>query len=279
MKTALVLSGGGVLGAAHIGALEALDERGFRPDFVVGTSAGAIVGSLYATGGTVLVNEFMDALAETLGSRRTYLLNTPYKLFEFVGKLLAEYVPRDYGKLNIPFYPVATNIRTGTYKAFSKGDLVADVMASAAYPGVFPVQEVAGESYVDGGLTANLPVTVAKELGATYIIASSIYALPKMSSEQTRRLNIITTIERSLDIIQAGQAREQEALSDFCFTPPVQDGYHWYHMRALPEIREAGRIYARKRIAALPPVPKRGWRLPGWQLLLPQTPTKKRFRP
>jgi len=241
-----------VLGAGHVGTLEVLQARGFQPDLVVGASAGAIVGAIYACSSVDAVNEFLDTLASTFGSTRAMLLNTPQKLFAHVEELLANYVPRDYLDVKLPFYPVATNLRTGQHEAFSHGDPIAGILASAAYPGVFPAQEIEGELYADGGMSANLPASVARDLGATFIVGSNIYMPPELTPAQIRRLNFVESIERSLDIMQASLARQQAELCDFCFTPPVLSVHKWYHFNAVVEIREEGRRYAQERIRALP---------------------------
>lgn len=255
MTTAFVLSGGGVLGAGHVGSLEVLEERGIRPDLIVGTSAGAIVGGIYASGGLDAVNACLDNIADMFVGPRAVLMSTPSKLFSYLEALLAEVLPRKYADLPIPFHPVATNLRTGRYKAFSEGDPVAGILASAAYPGVFPPKEIDGEWYADGGLTANLPATAARELGATFLIGSSIYSPPELDRNTVKRLSFIKVVERSVDIMQAALAAGDATLCDFCFTPPVLSAHQWYHFRSVLQIREDGRKYAREQASGLPDVP------------------------
>jgi len=252
MKLALVLSGGGVLGAGHIGTLEVLEDRGIRPDLVVGTSAGAIIGAIYASGGVDPVNEFIDTLYAAFSGPRAYLLSTPSKLFKFVGQTLVEYLAREQDNLRLPFYPVATNLRTGQYAILSDGDRVTAILASAAYPGVFPAQHIAGELYVDGGLTALLPSAAARNLGATYVIGSSIYSPPVIERAQMRKISFMKVVERSLDIMQAAMAGQQASLCDFCFIPPVLAAHQWYHFRSVLEIRELGRAAARDQVRRMP---------------------------
>jgi NTE family protein len=253
MKSALVLSGGGALGAAHVGILEALDAKGFRQDFIVGTSAGAIVGALYAASGTKAVNEFLDVLIKTFSNPRDYIrLSTPHKVQSFVENILADFIPHDVSKLKIPFYPVATNFLTGKYEILSKCDLIAGVIASAAYPGVFPIEEIGNKLYIDGGLLANLPAEAAKKLGATYLVGSSIYTLPKIEPEKAKKMNIFGIAERSIDIMQADLASRQAALCDLCFEPQILGSFKLFHINALTEVRDAGRDYARKRFTEIP---------------------------
>lgn len=245
MKIAIVLSGGGVLGAAHVGPLEELDRLGVRPDFIVGTSAGAIIGLLYAANGVQAVNEFLDRLISLFTIPKAYLLNTPLKIFNQLGSILSDYVPRDHQELLIPFFPVAANLRTGSKRIFTDGDLIAEVLASSAYPGVFPLQIINDEPYADGGLIDNLPADAARELGAVIVIGSSIYSLPELPTEKIKKLNLIKLAQRAIDIQQVKIAAEQEALCDFCFQPPVMKEHQWYRLNAIAEIRDQGRKYAR----------------------------------
>ena len=249
MSIALALSGGGVFGAAHVGPLEELDRIGLRPDFVVGTSAGAIVGLLYASGGVDAVNRFLDRLADMFSSPAALLLNTPPKIFTYVQQTLSELVGPEPPRT--PFYSVATNLRTGRPEAFHGSDSVVGVMASAAFPGVFPVQAIGGERYVDGGLTACLPAGIAWKLAATTVIGSSVYYLPDISPSTAGRASVVWVAQRSLDILQAELAREQAALCTFCFHPPDLTGYRWYDLRDIREIREAGRLHARCLVSSL----------------------------
>ena len=245
MKIACVLSGGGVLGAAHVGPSEEPDRLGIRPDFIVGTSAGALIGILYAANGVDAVNEFLDRLISLFTIPKAYLLNTPLKIFNQLGSILSDYVPHDHQQLPIPFYPVAANLRTGARHIFTDGDLIAEVLASSAYPGVFPLQIINDEPYADGGLIDNLPADAAREMGAEIVIGSSIYLLPELPTEKIKKMNLIKIAQRAIDIQQVKIAEEHEGLCDFCFQPPVMREHQWYRLHAIAQIRDMGRKYAR----------------------------------
>jgi len=205
-RIGLVLSGGGALGIAHVGVLKALEELRVPVDVVAGTSMGAIVGGLYAAGyspdelqALVASLDWHDLLRDRpdrrmLPFRRkvddlTYL--TRYELGLSGGKLrmptgfisgqrlgvaldlLALRVAgiRDFDELPLPFRAVATDLGTGEVVVLSHGDLGTALRASMAVPGVFSPVEVDGRLVADGGMVRNLPVDVARAMGADIVIA------------------------------------------------------------------------------------------------------------
>ena len=166
------LSGGAARGFAHAGVLRVLDENGIKPDAVVGTSAGSVVGALYAGGvrGQALVNAALDL-------QRAQVIEFTYPNRGFVnGQRLQEYMDRRLGdrpieQLDLPFVAVATDLRTGRLVAFNRGDTGTAVRASSSVPAVFQPLVMDGHEYVDGGLVSPVPVGVARALGADIVIA------------------------------------------------------------------------------------------------------------
>lgn len=163
-RIALVLSGGGALGYAHIGALQALDEAGIRPSFIAGTSIGAIVGAVYAQGysGNQLYAFLKDRRLHTLARNVHASWRHPGRgigSYKRVRQLLADAIPHDsFDSLSIPFLCVATNIRTGLAEVRASGTSLSDwVLASASIPVIFKPQLIEGDYYCDGGLVDNLP--------------------------------------------------------------------------------------------------------------------------
>ncbi len=178
-KIALALGGGAARGFAHIGVIKALEARGIHPDIVVGTSAGAIVGALYAAGydglalNRMALNMDESALSDwTLSSRGL-----------FKGEGLQSYVNREVKdrpieKLNKPFAATATDLQTGMLVVFDRGNTGQAVRASASVPGVFQPTKIGDHEYVDGGLVSPVPVKVARRLGADIVIAVDISSRP-----------------------------------------------------------------------------------------------------
>ncbi|MEP6591104.1 MAG: patatin-like phospholipase family protein [Gemmatimonadota bacterium] len=208
-RTALVLSGGGAKGFAHIGVLKALDAAGVRPDIVVGTSMGAAVGALYASGLSArtidsLVRVFpLDKLVRANGATgpRAWGPLLPLVIWEggargfslrsaalrqgdvngvlndglLRGNLLAR---GDFDRLPIPLRVVTTDLRDRSTVVLSGGDLAQAVRASVAIPLVFTPTVVGDRTLVDGGLSANIPVAAARATGSTQLIVSDVTERP-----------------------------------------------------------------------------------------------------
>lgn len=178
-KIALVLGGGAARGFAHIGVIKLLESHGIVADYVVGTSAGAVVGSLYAGGyDAFALQKIGQQLDEkvfadwTLGGRG-FLKGEA--LQDFINLHLKN---RSLEKLNKPFATVATDLNSGERIVFRSGDTGMAVRASAAVPGIFQPVQFRGKTYVDGGLSSPIPVRAAREMGADFVIAVDISAKP-----------------------------------------------------------------------------------------------------
>ncbi|NYJ06640.1 patatin-like phospholipase family protein [Petropleomorpha daqingensis] len=180
--TAFVLGGGGVLGAAEVGMLRALFERGIRPDLIVGTSVGAINGALVAADPTPSAVDRLRQVWEDLASQRIFagsvfarvgtLVRTRTHLHprEPLRDLLTSHLPvQTFDELAVPFQCVAASIERAAEHWFTDGALVDAVLASCAVPGLLPPVEVDGEHYLDGGLVHSIPVGRAVALGADTI--------------------------------------------------------------------------------------------------------------
>ena len=206
-KIGLVLSGGGAKGLAHIGVLKVIDSLGIKVDYVAGTSMGAIIGSLYASGYTgnqldsifkqidfdKLINDDLPRTSKAFYERTNsekYAVTLPFDNFKVklpsalsrgqntYGMLsrLTMHVNNiaDFGKLPIPFFCIATNIETGKAVMLDKGNLTQAVMASSALPSLFQPVTINGELLVDGGVVNNYPVDEIREKGMDLIIGVDV---------------------------------------------------------------------------------------------------------
>lgn len=191
----LALGGGGLRGLAHIGVLQALEEQGIRPDVVVGTSAGALVGAVYASGKTprqirdlaqqVKIGSFMDFTLSRGGIMR--------------GDNIARWVDEATGHAPVETFPiryaaVATDLERGTPVLLERGRAGDAVRASASVPGVQVPVAYADGHLVDGGVSSLVPVRAARALGADIVIAVDIYC----HGQQTVGLNAAAVLRRTM---------------------------------------------------------------------------------
>ena len=164
-KIGLVLSGGGAKGAAEIGALKVIEKQGIHIDYIAGTSIGAIVGSMYAAGYTV---EELEQFILTLNPDDA---KSSPAIKKILGNFLQNKGVTTFADLKIPFRCVAADTKTLSEVVFKDGNLLDAVMASAAIPVMYDNVHIGDQILVDGGIYNNLPVDVAINMGAEYIIA------------------------------------------------------------------------------------------------------------
>ena len=182
---ALALGGGASKGFAHIGIIKVLKENNIPVKVVTGTSAGSIVGSLYASGMSL---DRLELEAEILG--KTDLVDLTLSSSGFIkGEKLQNYINQKVGnrpiqQLPIKFAAVATDFESGKAVAFNRGNVGQAVRASASIPNVFQPTMIGGRRYVDGGLSQPVPVSAAKKQGANFIIAVDISARPVKNVNQ-----------------------------------------------------------------------------------------------
>jgi len=180
LKVALVLGGGAVRGFAHIGVIKVLEAQGIVPDMIVGTSAGSVVGALYAAGysGFELQKIAFRLEEESVGDwvipDRGFIKGEA--LQNFINKAVQN---KPIEKLRKPFAAVATDLQSGDMMVFSRGNTGMAVRASSSVPGIFQPVTISGHDYVDGGLVSPVPIRVARSLGADIVIAVDISAKPK----------------------------------------------------------------------------------------------------
>ncbi|MDW7651958.1 MAG: patatin-like phospholipase family protein [Bacillota bacterium] len=174
-KVGLALGGGAVLGAAHIGVLQAMEELDVQIDYVAGTSIGAFVGALVAFGKNAReISETLSGLnwfkAADLSLSRYGLLSNQ-KLADTLTGIIGDVDFKDAG---IPLAVVATDISTGEKVVLNSGSVAKAVRASASIPGIFRPVEIDGKLLVDGGIIENVPVATVKEMGPEKVIAVNL---------------------------------------------------------------------------------------------------------
>lgn len=189
LKIALALGGGAARGFAHIGVIKALEAQGIRPDMVVGTSAGSVVGALYASGLSgfelqqIALQMEEEVVADWTLPNRGVLKGEA--LQDFINQKLKN---QSIQKLPKPMGVVATDLQSGELVLFRQGNTGMAVRASSALPGVYQPVEISGREYVDGGLTSPVPAQSARAMGADFVIAVDI-------SNVNRRTKLTSTLD------------------------------------------------------------------------------------
>ncbi|RZG86464.1 patatin-like phospholipase family protein [Acinetobacter venetianus] len=234
---ALVLGSGGARGYAHIGVIEVLEQQGIRPDFIVGTSAGSIVGSIYASGKSAA--ELRD-IALKLKANDVRDVNVSLKGF-FDGKKVEDYVNDQVHniplqKLKIPMYVVATELKDGTKTVFNYGNTGQAVRASTSIPSMFVPTKIHNTEYVDGGLVSPVPVEVARELGADVVIAVDILAQPI----HTETTNVWGLFNQNINIMQGRLAEEELKDADVVIQPDLREKAHIFDVKDRENTMQAG---------------------------------------
>ncbi len=253
IKIGLALSGGGAKGLAHIGVLKELEKLGIRPDYISGTSMGAVVGALYSVGYTpdeiekILTKSDWDGFIngtfiedriplEKKVNNKKYMFSVRYdnkfnfslpkgfgnnQMIYFEMKKLLNSVEniKDFDKLPIPLRIIATDLNSGKAVAFKEGDLAKVVTASVAIPTVFDPIEIDGKPYVDGLVSRNFPVIDVINMGADIVIGSDVGNEVKDKKDY----NIISVLNQLVAIQSASSTEEQRKLTTILITPEVSE--------------------------------------------------------
>ena len=236
-KIGLVLSGGGAKGFAHIGVLKVLEEAGVKIDYIGGTSMGAVIGGLYATGYNAkqidsifhttnfneLLNDFIPRSSKNFyerGNDESYALVLPFNKMkigipEALSKGMYNYnllsritrnvsTIKDFSKLPIPFLCIGTNIETGEQVVLNKGNLAQAMIASSAFPSLFAPVEIDGKILVDGGVVNNYPIEEVRKMGADIIIGVDVQdgLLDRTQLKDATKILVQITSLQSIDRIK-----------------------------------------------------------------------------
>ena len=252
-KIGLVLSGGGAKGLAHIGALKVIEEAGISIDYIGGTSMGAIVGGLYASGYTAAEldslfrnTNFQEIIQDNFprGSKsfyekadsERYALTLPFNNFRIAfpkgissGQNIYDELVRlmyhvrdvkDFNKLPIPFFCMATDVENGTEVLLNSGYLPEAVLASGAFPSLFEPAEVEGMILIDGGVLNNYPVEEVRDMGAEIIIGVDVQHGLRDREELLSASDILLQINNYRTV---GAMKEKEGLTDIYIKPNMED--------------------------------------------------------
>jgi NTE family protein len=217
-RVALALGGGAAKGFAHIGVIKVLEANGIVPDIITGTSAGSVVGSLYASG----LNG-MQLQAKAMQLDESELTDWTLSTKGFLkGEKLENYINTQLGNRPIEKLPrklgiVATELDSGQKVVFRMGNTGQAVRASASIPNVFLPVVIGGKRYVDGGLVSPVPVSAAREMGADFVIAVDISAKPKPG----KATGLFSMLDQSFNIMSGPTLAAELKQADVVIRPNV----------------------------------------------------------
>lgn len=225
-RTAFVLGGGGNLGAVQVGQLRALLEHGITPDVIIGCSVGALNGAALAGNPTLEEVERLTELWRSLGREDIFpasrLSRGPWMFVRngvsaFPDHGLRRIIEgwmqhRVFEEMRIPFWAVATSLRTGLEHWFNSGDVIGPLLATTALPGVFPPVTINGEDYIDGGVVNNVPMSKAFELKAKRVFVLDVGSLERERHAPKRPYEVMM---RAVSIARAYRLRiDQQNVPD-----------------------------------------------------------------
>ena len=264
IRVGVALGGGAAKGFAHIGVIKMLEANGIRPQVVSGTSAGSVVGALYASGMDAFQMQQQAFALDEAKIRDVSLFSggvvKGQKLQDYVNELVGN---RPIERMRKPFAAVSTQLETGQRMVFTRGNTGQAVRASSSMPGVFEPVAIGKSHYVDGGVVSPVPVDAARELGADFVIAVDISS--KASGKTpTHMLGIVN---QSIRIMGQKLGAQELARADVVIRPRVNDiGPADFDQRnnailegekaalaAMPQIRAKLARLQRARVAALTP--------------------------
>lgn len=244
-KLGLALGSGGARGVAHIGMLCALEEEGIKPDFIAGSSMGAVVGGLYASG--IPANQIRDKMLkikkfDVIGVNPAALTHKAILRISKIEKLLQENIAvKNIEDFAIKYSCVATDVLTGSRHVFESGDAVFAMIASSTIPAVFKPVEYNNKLLVDGGCVCRVPIDVVKSMGADAVIAMDV--LKNCSEPIDDVHNVLNLILRVFDIMDAQNSKlRYERDKGMCdiFLQPEMKGLSQYSVKNLDKAFEEG---------------------------------------
>ena len=257
-KIGLCLSGGGALGFAHIGVIQALEDHQIFPDVISGSSMGSIVGSIYAAGYTPA--QMLQFIKDGKLYKITNIMNFQPAFWKIglsdhapIVTLMNEFIPNNsFDKLEKKLYVCVSNLTSASWEIISKSEkLDMWVAASCCIPGIFNVMKINNMMYVDGGLLNNVPSQPLREK-CEFIIGSDV--IPHLTAK--KKLKPRDTLVKSLRVAQHQSSLPGRALCDFLIEPEAIEKYNEFNFEAYQSIYQYGYRAATQFIAKNPDILK-----------------------
>ncbi|MFA6430883.1 MAG: patatin-like phospholipase family protein [Candidatus Margulisiibacteriota bacterium] len=246
-RVGVVLGGGIARGIAHVGVLKVLHENKIPIDYIVGTSSGSLVAAAYASGVDI---ELLEQIALRIHWGELIKLTFFKPGFisgDAVANLYNKYVgEKDFSDLKIPFTAVATDFSTGALVKITKGSVGKAVAASACFPGFFSPEKISGKLLVDGGIASNVPVSVARQMGAEFVIASDVVPAKYVMASPKDPLQ---ALGRALDLMLRNGSIEEARTADALIEFEMGDEDIWHlDFHKAKKLISAGEISAHRMI-------------------------------
>ena len=245
-KVGLVLGGGVARGIAHVGVLKVFHENKVPVDFLVGTSSGSLVGAAYAAGMDVALIEEIALRIRWGDFLRITFFRPGFVSAKAIEELVVKYIgDLKFSDLKIPFAAVATDLKNGERVVLNHGKIARAVAASSTFPGFFAPEDVEGRHLIDGGISSNVPVDVAREMGADYVIASDVIPTKSVRSIPADPLQMLG---RSLDIIFKKLSAEEAHRSDTFVEIQMEEDIWHLDLHKAKKLITAGEAAAHRHI-------------------------------
>lgn len=267
----MALGGGGAKGVAHIGVLHALEEARVKPDYIAGTSVGAMVAAMYAF--NININTIANIARDlTLAQITTFKLNkTGFFTADPLKEILIEYL----GEVNIedasiPLSIVATDLTSGEEVIFTEGPLADAVCASASIPGVYIPMRLNDRILVDGGIVQNVPIRPLKSMGAGVIIASQLGGVRAYEEPK----NVLDVMRNAFDIALSQRTKQEVKQADLLIAMDLRDFSIADNTQRYDELFAIGYDTATKELAKMAWYRKGNLLLYVWRIICLLTPFK-----
>lgn len=251
-KIGLALGSGGLKGFAHIGVLKVLEENHIPIDYIAGTSAGAIIGGLYAMNSSILLAEklaqqldYQDLIKVFFDPRLHLGLvggdNATQFLEQYIGNTKIE-------DLKIPFRAIASDIQTGQIVIFDKGKLSTALRASSSVPFIFTPVHYRGHYLIDGGASQPVPAETVKKMGADIVIAVNLD--DSYFAESSAKITMTGLLKNSINLLHYQLSKENVKNADIVINPEVPD-ISWLRIKRAKQLIKKGEEATRKVIPHL----------------------------
>jgi NTE family protein len=250
MKIGLALSGGGIRGVAHIGVIRAMEEEGIAPDILAGTSAGSIIGALYASG---MDSKDMFEFVQQSNLYKTISFSWPvvgFASLDYLKDRLAIAIKdSDFSNLNIPLYITRTNINIGKLEVVHEGDnLFECVAASCAIPMIFEPVKINNNLYIDGGVLKNLPASIIEDKCELLI---GVNLMPKLIASDDKLKSMITIAARTFEMSIWRNQQDDIPLCDLHIEIKGLRKFNIFNFNKFKEIYEIGYSYGKSKMPEL----------------------------